>query len=287
MSLLSPQLEAFAAVAAIKTVHAAAESLHLTQTAVTQRIRTLETKLKTTLFIRTRRGMLLTSEGEALLRYCHATKELEGETLARIQGAAIQTEIQICITGPTSLMRSRIIPCCLAITINFPQLLFKFDINDRENRTQTLRSGQCDFAIVRQQDVAQEMQYKLLAPEQYVLVCSKQWQGRKLRYIIQNERIIDFDESDQTTFDYLKQYRLFDLALHGRHFVNRTEFLAMLVASAMGYTTLAKEFAKPYVKNNQLITLNAGKTHDIQFVLAWYPRPEPAKYFTAIIDAIR
>ncbi len=72
MSLLSPQLEAFVAITRYRTVHAAAVDLHITQTAVTQRIRTLETRLRTTLFTRTRRGMLLTPEGEALLRYCHA-----------------------------------------------------------------------------------------------------------------------------------------------------------------------------------------------------------------------
>ena len=53
MSLLSPQLQAFLAVANCKTVHGAAANIHLTQTAVTQRIRSLERLLKTTLFLST------------------------------------------------------------------------------------------------------------------------------------------------------------------------------------------------------------------------------------------
>ncbi len=83
MSLLSPQLQAFQAIVKYKTVHAAADTLNVTQTAVTQRIRALEEKLRVTLFIRTRRGMLLTSEGEALLRYCQAVRDIEGEALAK------------------------------------------------------------------------------------------------------------------------------------------------------------------------------------------------------------
>src|SRR5262245_44627485 len=106
MSLLSPQLEAFVTIARHKTVHGAAVALHITQTAVTQRIRMLESRLGTTLFIRTRRGMMLTTEGEALLRYCQAASELEGEALAIIQGAAKETAIRFCITGPTSIMHS-------------------------------------------------------------------------------------------------------------------------------------------------------------------------------------
>lgn len=286
MSLLGPQLEAFMAVVKHKTVHGAASSIFLTQTAVTQRIRALEKTLRTTLFIRSRKGMLLTSEGEALLRYCQAAKYLEGDALAKIQGAGVESEIEISISGPTSIMRSRIIPECFSVMKKFPQVLFCFDVNDIENRHQSLRAGQCDFAIIKKEDLTQEMKYKELAPEEYVLVCSKHWKGRKTQDIIKNERIIDFDSTDQLTYNYLKYYNLFDLSQHGRHFANRTEDLALLVSKGFGYTTLAKEFAKPYLDSKQLMVLNKGKTLNIVPILAWYDRPEPPKYFSAIITSI-
>lgn len=287
MSLLSPQLEAFVAIAKHKTVHAAADAIHLTQTAVTQRIRALEAKLSATLFIRSRRGMLLTSEAEALLRYCHAAQELEGEALAKIQGAAIETEIQVSITGSNSIMQSRIIPECLSVMEKFPNLLIRFAISDTENRHLALRSGDCDFAIIHPEDVTQEMESKFLEPEQYVLLCSSIWKNRKLQDIIKSERIIDFNPSDQMTFNYLKQFDLFDLAQHGRHFVNRTESLAAMVIAGLGYTTLPKQFAQPYVEQGQLYILNSGKIYNNPFMLAWYSRPEPPAYFSALIDAIR
>lgn len=46
MSLLPPALEAFLAIAQLKTVHGAARQLHMTQTAITQRIRSLESRLR-------------------------------------------------------------------------------------------------------------------------------------------------------------------------------------------------------------------------------------------------
>src|SRR3990167_6431260 len=170
MSLLSPSLQAFWAVAKLKTVHGAAEVIHLTQTAVTQRIRTLEHQLKTTLFIRTRRGMLLTKEGEALLRYCQAAKELEGETLANIEGKDSTSKIKLTISGPTSIMSSRVIPSCLPIMKSFPRLLFHFDIDDIEHQHQKLRAGETDFEVICQGPVPQEMQQKKSSSEQYVLV---------------------------------------------------------------------------------------------------------------------
>lgn len=286
MSLLSPNLVAFMAIVKYKTVHAAADSIHLTQTAVTQRIRSLEAQLKATLFIRTRRGMVLTQEGEALLRYCFAAKSLEGEALAHIQKTGLETDVSLTISAPTSIMRSRIVPNCLPIIKKFPHLLIHFDVDDLDGRDEKLRAGLADLVILREEDLRPEMQYKTLHPEEYVLVCSAKWKKRRLKDIIQHERIIDFDESDKITFDYLKQYDLFEHANHSRYFVNRTENLALLVSEGIGYTTLAKEFAKPYVRDHELIILNQEKSLNIPQALAWFDRPEPPKYFSAVVNAI-
>jgi len=286
MSLLSPSLEAFAAVAKHKTVHSAATELHITQTAVTQRIRALESKLGTTLFIRTRRGMMLTPEGEALLRYCHATQELEGEALATIQGAGKETTIRFCITGPTSIMRSRIVTQCFPILQQFPNLLIQFDINDQDTRIRSLRAGESQLAVIQQDDVAPEMEYKSLQPEHYVLVCTPAWQQRTLNEIIQTERIIDYDPSDQMTMNYLRHFKLANMAQYDRHFVNRTDMMAMMLAAGLGYGVLALEFSKPYIEKGELMVLNSAQIYENRIVLAWYDRPEPPKYFSAMIEAI-
>lgn len=287
MSLLAPPLQAFVAIVKHKTVHAAARELHISQTAVTQRLRTLEKRLKTTLFTRTRRGMLITSEGEALLRYCNAARELEGETLAHISGAGLVSDIQVGITGPSSLMRARIIPQCFKIMEQFPHLLMEFIVNDRENRDKELRSGKCQFAAIQVDDVAAEMSHKLLEPEHYVLICSAAWHGRKLADIIKNETIIDFNPEDQIAYNYLKYYDLFDLVRHQRHFVNHTEALAIMLINGFGYGVLTKEFSKRYVDAGELVILNNGRTYENPMALAWYERPEPPAYFSAIVDGIK
>lgn len=286
MSLLSPQLQAFLAITHSKTVHGAASAINLTQTAVTQRIRALEVRLGTTLFVRTRRGMMLSPEGEALLRYCHAVQELEGETLAHIKQAGAVTEVQLRITAQSSIMRSRIMPQCFNVMKKFSHLLMNFDVNDNENRVKSLRSGECQFAVIQPENVAPEMASKILKPERYVLVCSSAWKHRKLRDIIQHERIVDFDPADQMTFNYLRQYHLIDIARHDRHFVNRTDSLAMMLVAGFGYGVLTQEFSKPYIDRKELMVLNAGKIYENNLALAWYARHEPPKYFAAIINAI-
>ena len=285
MRLLDPQLEAFLAVVKYKTVHGAAAEIHITQTGITQRIRTLERRLSTSLFVRSRRGMLLTREGEALLRYCQQVEQLEGEAISCITGTGSEKNVAISMTGPTTIMHSRVIPKCIHVVKEFPRLLLQFDINDSEKRVNSLRRGDCQLAIIEHGALSDEMEHKILRPELYVLVAPRTWKHRRLQDVIRNERLIDFDEQDQMTFDYLKHFDLFDLANKDRHFANRSSTLAIMVTGELGYGILPLEFARPYIKAKQLIVLNAGKTYPHQLALAWFPRHQQPKYFSAIINA--
>jgi LysR family transcriptional regulator, chromosome initiation inhibitor len=285
--LLDPQLIAFEAIVREKTVHAAAESLFLTQTAVTQRLQLLERKMKATLFIRSRRGMLLTPEGEQLHRYCQQVTEMSGAVLAKIQGAGVLSDLRIKIAGPTSIMRSRVIPQCQKVMSEFPKLHMSFSIDDGMDISQHLKSGAFDLVILRPEQVTAEMDCKSLLPEQYLLVCSSKWKHRKLIDIISNEKIIDFDPEDQMTFSYLKKYDLLKYIQPERHFINNTESITQLFINELGYGVLPQEFATPYVKSGDLHIINDHKTYVNAISLAWYPRPEQPNYFSALINAIK
>lgn len=286
MNLISPQLLAFQAVVENKTVHGAAAALNLTQTAVTQRIRNLETHLKTTLFIRSRRGMELTHEGKALLRYCHSVRALEGEALAEITGSGLSSEVEIKIAGPSSIMRSRVVPALAHFTRSYPNVLLHFIFNDSENLQQQLRSGDCDFAIMTSEHVTPEMASKVLMAETYVLVCCSDWQARDLEDILEKETIIDFYSSDKMTFQYLENFNLLDKANKSRHFVNNIDSMAELVETGMGYTTLTEEIAKEHIRAKKLILLNQKKTFKVQPVLVWHPRSEMPNYFSDLVQKI-
>lgn len=287
LSLLNPQLEVFLAVVKNRSMHGAAKAIHLSQTAITKRIKALESRLQTTLFIRTRHGVQLTPDGDALLRYCYTIQELEGETLAKIRNAGTKTTARIHITGPSSIMNMRIVPQCLKVIKNFPRLFVNFEINDGEQIIRSLQNGTHHLAIIAPQFIMKEMQTKKLKDEKYLLVCTSEWKNRTLHDILKSEKIIDFDESDQMTFNYLKKYNLFEIAQKERHFVNRTCSLLKMLIKGYGYGVLTYELAKNYIDNHHLITLNSGKIYKNLLNLAWYARPEPSKYFSAIIQAIR
>lgn len=285
-ALLNPQLEAFMAVAKHQTVHSGARAICISQTAMTQRIQSLEQKLQTTLFVRTRQGMQLTAEGEKLLRYCHTVTHFSQETLSNILSAGMDTIQRVTLSGPSSIMMSRIIPIGMSVMKQFPNLYITFNVDDTDLAIAQLRRGFSQFAILEPQQLSNDLQSKDLAPEHYVLVCSAHWQHRSTEDILQNERIIDFDESDHMSLNYLKHFDLLTLIKPDRLFVNRTESLSKMLIAGFGYGVLTKEFSKPFLDNGSLITLNKGKSFDNHLKLAWYERPEPPDYFLTLLNAI-
>jgi len=287
MSLLSANLQAFLSITRAQTVHGAARELGITQTGVTQRIRSLEGALSATLFTRSRKGMALTHEGQALLRYCQAAQDLEGEALAQIVGAGRQSTVRVSITGPSSIMRSRIIPQCLPVLNKFKEIAVLFDLNDLDAREDALRSGKAQLAILSRERVAREMDSKLLKPEKYVLVGPSAWKRRALSDILKCEKIIDYDPSDTMTFTYLKKHKLLDQAVSERHFVNNTESLVEMFRAELGYGVLTTEFAAPFLKQGDISLLNSGAVYENQVALAWYPRQQMPAYFRALVDTIR
>ncbi|MDH4467513.1 MAG: LysR family transcriptional regulator [Bacteriovoracaceae bacterium] len=286
MSLLNPNLEAFLAICEAKTVHAAAAKIHLTRTGVTQRIRSLESGLGVTLFIRTRKGMLLTKEGDQLYRYCLRAKQLESETMANLRGLENANQIVLSITGPTSLMNSRIIPSILQYAKFYPKMLFNFKIQDEHEWISDLKKGKTDIAIVPSNFVPKEFENKPLKPERYVLVGPHKWHKKDLKNILSSYPIIDFDETDLTSFNYLKKFNLINLTNKLRHFVNNNESLVQMIELGLGYGVLTEEIANSFLKNKKIVLLNEGKYLENKLSAVWYRRTEPFKYWTALLDSI-
>ncbi|MBO9127209.1 LysR family transcriptional regulator [Rhizobium sp. 16-488-2a] len=72
MALNFSAVESFYWVSQLRSFNAAAEKLNITQPTVSYRIKELEEQLGVSLFIRQKRQLLMTSEGEALKRYAEA-----------------------------------------------------------------------------------------------------------------------------------------------------------------------------------------------------------------------
>lgn len=285
MSLLSPSLEAFWAVVQKGTVLEAAKMVNLTQTGVTQRIRSLEKQLGVTLFTRSRKGMRLTGEGESLLRYVKAARDLEGETLSSLGGKKINLVTEICISGTSTLMRSRMIPKASAVIKKFPHLRVRFDLTDTDSVIGKLKTGFAQIGALPTSQVSLELDSKVLSPERYHLVGPASWKKRKFEDILLNESIVDFDPGDTVTLDLLKKYKITKMSKH-RHYANNIDALTSLLKDGVGFSALTEEFARPFIKDGSLAYINPDMHLDYPVALAWYPRSEMPPYFKSLIEAL-
>lgn len=286
MILLNNNLQAFLNVVQHRTVVSAAKNMGLTQTGVTQRIKSLEREVGTSLFIRSRSGMKLTPEGEALLKYCLRAEELEGNAKAEIEGAGKTHPVSLTIAGPTSLISSRVVERIGSIYQKWPHIRISLLIDDSENRIKLLKIGSAQIAILRPENVVDELDSKLLKNENYLLVGPTSWKGRKIKDIVKSERIIDFHDEDPTTKLYLSKYELLDFARSEKIYANENRTLVSMIRQGIGYGTLNSEIAAEYIERKELIALNSSKTLQEKIALAWYPRNEMPGYFEAVIKGI-
>jgi len=100
-------LRIFQAVAYEKSISKAALKLGYAQSNITMRIKLLENKLNTTLFIRNNKGTVITYKGEKLLKYANKILELIDEVNEEFLPAKIDSNLKI---GATQTISASILP---------------------------------------------------------------------------------------------------------------------------------------------------------------------------------
>lgn len=287
MSLLSVNLQTFFMVYEKGSVTIAASKLRVGQTAVTQRIRSLENELGVSLFTRSRKGMELTPEGQSLLKYCLRAKELEGQALSELVHSGSSNQVDLRFAGPTSFMSGRAIPKCLEVIKKWRQLNLHFIIDDRENRLELLKLGVADIVALAPHQVPLELDSKLLRADEYLLLGHPSWKKRDLKDILENERLFAFHENDSTSLNYLKAFDLLRFLRRPRLFVNENLALSTLLRAGSGFGLLSKEIAGPILERGELIKLNQGRSMKDAIALAWYPRAQMPAYLREITQSIK
>lgn len=148
---------------------AAAQTLHVTQTAITARVQKLEGLLGVTLFIRNRAGARLTSEGEAFVVYADQllqTWAAARRDLPRPEGVH-QT---LHIAGEVSLCNPLILSWAKALRQQLSEHALRVQIRDGEQLLRQVEMGLLDAALVYQPAYWPGMQVEQLLEEKLIQV---------------------------------------------------------------------------------------------------------------------
>jgi DNA-binding transcriptional LysR family regulator len=197
MSLSSSHLDAFMEVARNSSFSRAATTLLVTQSALSQRIKNLETELGSALFVRESSKLRLTPAGEELLQYCKHRSLLESECLTRIQDPHTKELSGIVrIGGYSSLMRSLVVPALQTLVVQNPGIRLELMTRELREIPALLRSGEADHVFLDRPMDRNGVDSELLGYEELVMIEAKGGKSKSTTYL-------DHDSDDDTTHRFL------------------------------------------------------------------------------------
>ncbi len=139
---------AFCKIVECKSFTRAAEALGYTQAAVSQMVRTLEKELSVTLFVRSRKEILLTSEGEELYPFIKKLVNSHNELFNRVSEITGLSSGEIRI-GTFSSMSQRLLPGAMSdFGKTYPGIRFALTQGDNTTLPEQIKNGSIDFGFV-------------------------------------------------------------------------------------------------------------------------------------------
>ena len=137
-------LSTFLEVAQTRHFGKAAENLYLTQSAVSARIRLLEEYFNTSLFIRNRNSIQLTSAGEKLIPYAESLSS----TLSDARKALNEVDVDYLVCGATpNACELFLNDALIQMNVNFPDLSIRAEMLNTEQLSRQLHERIIDIAF--------------------------------------------------------------------------------------------------------------------------------------------
>ncbi len=200
MKINASQLDAFFTIAKLLNFTRAAEELHVTQSALSQRIAKLEEDLEASLFIRDRGALRLTEAGEQVLRFCHLNSQAEAELLSRLKDSNDGLAGRLKIGGFSSVNRSLVIPALEKLMRGNPKLSLSLITKELRELPALLKSAEVDYVLTTRESESAEIESIFLGFEDNILVQSKNNPPGDI--------YLDHDERDPTTKAYCSQNKV-------------------------------------------------------------------------------
>ncbi|HEM0659099.1 TPA: LysR family transcriptional regulator [Listeria monocytogenes] len=179
-----------------------AEKLFLSQPALSQRLQTIESRWNTKIFIRTQKGLLLTPEGEAIVR--HASSVIERvhtiqEKLEAMEGVVRGTLRIACASVVAQMWLPRVLK---AFSRTYPNVQISLVTGWSSEVTQQLAAGNVHIGIVRGSSTWKSVQ-KPLFNDKLILVDTE---ITKIEEVFQTNRPFIQFRSDSNYYQVIQDY---------------------------------------------------------------------------------
>jgi LysR family transcriptional regulator (chromosome initiation inhibitor) len=245
------QLAAFAAVVELGSFDAAAERLHVTPSAVSQRIKALEQRVGQVLVIR-EKPCTATTAGVPLLRFAAQMALLEGEALSEMGGSDGATP-RIALAVNADSMATWFTDVFGAVG----DVLFDVRIEDQDHSTRLLREGVVMGAVTTERHPVPGCRVQALGVMRYLPVASPAYKQRYLgsgftAHAVANAPSLAWNRDDALQDMLVRTIFRRDMA-RPQHFIPTAEGFGAAVHAGLGWGMFPDTLAEPLLRDGSFV----------------------------------
>ncbi|QNP75540.1 LysR family transcriptional regulator ArgP [Streptomyces roseirectus] len=267
------------------TFDAAATALHLTPSAVSQRVKALEQRTGRVLLLRTK-PVRPTESGEIVVRFARQLARLERDTRSELGMSAEGEATRVTVAVNADSLATWFLPA-LAKVPREPRLSFELHREDETRTAQLLREGLVMAAVTASADPVTGCSVRPLGTMRYLACAHPDFAARHLTGplapALAEAPVIVFDRRDGLQDTFVR--RLGASGASGiRNAVPSSEGFRDAVVAGLGWGMLPEPHATPLLHTGHVISL--APSHSLDLPLYWQQWKLDSPALAAVADAV-
>ena len=274
------------------TFDAAAAALHVTPSAVSQRVKALEQRTGRVLLVRTK-PVRPTESGQVVVRFARQLARLERDARAELgmDGTAEATRVSIAVNADS--LATWFLPALTRVREE-PPLCFELRREDESRTATLLREGLVMAAVTSSAEPVAGCSVRALGRMRYLAAASPEFTERyltgPLAQALARAPVMTFDRSDDLQDAFVRGLR--DGAAHAgptRHRMPTSEGFLTAVLAGLGWGLIPEVQAEPLVAEGRLVSLAPDRPVDVPLYWQQWKLHSPALVTVteAVLDAAR
>lgn len=272
------------------TFDAAAAALHVTPSAVSQRIKVLEQRTGRVLVMRTK-PVRLTESGQILVRFARQLDRLEREARTELGMTGDDEPARLSIAVNADSLATWFLPALAEVSAQL-RVSFELHREDQDHTAALLREGVVMAAVTSLPDPVQgcsvrqlgHLRYRPMASPEFVARWLGGWPETPLRQHLPAAPVVLFDRRDELQDRYVRRLARGRDASAVRHYVPASEGFVDAVVAGMGWGMVPEEQARPHLASGALVDLDPQRPIDVPLFWQQWKLDVPALAATA--DAV-
>jgi LysR family transcriptional regulator (chromosome initiation inhibitor) len=272
------------------TFDAAAAALHVTPSAVSQRVKSLEQRTGRVLLMRTK-PVRATESGEVVVRFARRLARLERDARAELGMSEAGEPTRLSIAVNADSLATWFLPALTRVPREL-RLCFELRREDEAHTAALLREGVVMAAVTSWPDPVAGCSVRALGRMRYLAAAAPDFAGRwlgagtdaPLSELIADAPVMAFDRNDDLQDEFVRGLRGGPGASALRHFMPTSEGFVDAVVAGLGWGMVPEVQAEPLLRAGRLVHLAPDRVLDVPLYWQQWKLDFPA--LAAVAEAV-